>query len=542
MKTTQTQDVFALLKKLTHIGAALSREKNHTKLLEMILMQAREITHADGATLYVCTKDNRLRFDTLFTESLGLHLGGTSGNLIAFSDLPLYDEAGKPNDSMVATAVATRGRSINIQNAYTEKNFDFAGTYAFDKKNNYQSISFLTIPMRNHLNDVIGVLQLINARDSTTGKIIAFSKASEEIAEALASQAAITVTNHNLIESQKKLFDALIQLIAYAIDKKSPYTAGHCRRVPVITRMIADAVTASDTGVFKDVSLTDDEKYELEVAAWLHDCGKITTPEYVVDKATKLETIFDRVHWVDARFEMLRRDAQIASLQRQIEASGNQVKPDEILNQQLERLATEQAFIRESNIGKESISEEKKNIILRIAQQEWVDSSGMPQCLLTEEEVQNLIIYRGTLTVREREIINNHVVVTLEMLQSLPYPENLKHVPDFAGSHHEKVNGTGYPRGLTGDQMPLQARMIALADVFEALTAQDRPYKKAMPLSQSLIILGQMKVDGHIDPDLFDLFIHAKIYQAYAIKYLDKSSMDAVDLTKIPGYDPWAFQ
>jgi len=396
--------------------------------------------------------------------------------------------------------------------------------------------------MTNHENELIGVLQLLNAIDEEDGEVTAFSDTDQQLVESFSSQAAITITNRNLINAQKELFDSFIQLIAGAIDEKSPYTGGHYRRVPILTNMLADSASRIDTGPLKDFSMTEDEKYELEVAAWLHDCGKITTPEYVVDKGTKLETIFDRIHIVNTRFELIRRDAIINALKSRLEKT-NGSKPyileeDEQLKKELAEIEEDKAYIKQCNIGGEYISEEQVTRINQIANKNWLTSSGEEEKLLSEEEAQNLQIGRGTLSVREREIINNHVSVTIKMLQSLPYPRHLKRVPEFAGGHHEKMDGTGYPNGLTKDQMSIPARMVAIADVFEALTASDRPYKKAMGLSQSLKILGKMKQDGHVDPDLFDVFIHDKIYNVYAEKYLDKKQIDDVDLKSIPGYNP----
>ena len=535
-------DFSALLKKLTDIGVALSAEKDHSRLLEMILLNAMEITHADGGTIYTRTEDNRLKFEIMVTKSLDMHLGGTSGNGISFYPVSLYDREGNPNRNMVAAWAALSGKTINIDDAYINRDFDFSGTRDFDKKTGYRSKSFLTVPMTDHENEIIGVLQLINAIDDKTGEAIPFTELDQQLVESLASQAAVTITNRSLIDAQKELFDCLIQLIADAIDEKSPYTAGHCRRVPILTNMLADAACAVDSGPLKDFHMTEMEKYELEVAAWLHDCGKITTPEYVVDKGTKLETIFDRITLVDTRFEVLKRDAVIDALQRrlgQFDSSGPDIREeDATLKERLVQLDEDREYIRQCNVGGESILPEQVRRIEKIAGQKWDTPSGERENFLSAEEIQNLKIGRGTLTVREREIINNHVVVSIKMLESLPYPKHLKRVPEYAGGHHEKMDGTGYPNGLTRDQMSIPARMVAIADVFEALTASDRPYKKAMPLSQSLKILGQMKVDGHIDPDLFDVFMHDKIYLKYAKQHLDSGQIDKIDLDVIPGYQP----
>ena len=538
------KDFSALLGELNKIGVALSAEKDHNRLLELILVKAMELTNADGGTLYSRTDDNHLKFEILHNRSLDIHKGGTSGEEITFYPIALYDDEGNPNDHMVAACAVTRAETVNIPDAYASEDFDFSGTRSFDNKMGYRSISFLTVPMVNHENDIIGVLQLINAIDKEHKKSIPFSQLDQQLVESLASQAAVTITNKNLIDAQKNLFDSFIQLIADAIDEKSPYTAGHCRRVPVLTNMLALAVNKIDKGPLKDFKLSEDEVYELDVAAWLHDCGKITTPEYVVDKGTKLETIFDRINLVDMRFEVLKRDAIIESLKsslRNIKNSDDieqELSKNQILKNNLETLDNERDEIRKYNIGGESISDEDIKCIEDIAQRTYVNAQGETVKLLSEEEVQNLEIGRGTLSIRERQIINNHVSVTIKMLESLPYPKHLTRVPEFAGGHHEKMDGSGYPNKLRRADMSVQARMIAIADVFEALTASDRPYKKAMPLSQSLKILGQMKVDNHVDADLFDVFINEKIYLQYAEKYLNKDKIDEINFEEIPGYTP----
>ena len=531
-----------LLKEVTDIGIALSAEKDHDRLLEIILLKAKELTHADGGTLYIHTDDDKLKFEIIRNDSLNIHMGGTSDEEIPFYPVALYDKNGKPNDSMVVARSALSNKTFNIVDAYKNKEFDFSGTKNFDKKTGYHSRSFLTVPMTNHLNELVGVLQLINSTDPITGEVTTFSELDRQLVESLASQAAVTITNRNLIDSQKELFDSFIQLIAGAIDEKSPYTGGHCRRVPVLTQLLADAACTVNKGPLKSFSMTEEEKYELEVAAWLHDCGKITTPEYVVDKGTKLETIFDRIHLVDARFEILRRDLIIASLKKQLEKTGAvnnyDFSKDSELQNNLSELEAEREYLWLCNVGGEHITEEQTDRINKIAQRTWRNAIGNEQALLQEDEVQNLNIGRGTLTIREREIINNHVSVTIKMLESLPYPNHLKRVPEYAGGHHEKMDGTGYPKGLSRDDMSIPARMVAIADVFEALTAKDRPYKKAMSLSQALSILGQMKIDGHVDPDLFDVFIHEKIYLKYATEYLDPVQYQDIDLEAIPGYAP----
>ncbi len=532
-------DLPTLLINLNSVGVALSAEKDHDRLLEIILMRAKEMTRADGGTLYLQTEENTLKFEIVHTDSLEIRMGGAQGEPISFYPVKLVNDDGEPNMHNVAACAVLKNETINIADAYSNEEFDFTGTRNFDKKTGYRSKSFLTVPMTNHENKIIGVLQLINATDAETGEIRAFSALDQQVVESLASQAAITLTNRQLIEAQKKLFDSFIALIASAIDEKSPYTAGHCRRVPVLTDMIAEACCNINYGPHKDFSMSDEDKYELNVAGWLHDCGKITTPEAVVDKGTKLETIVDRIEMIDTRFEILKRDAEIAALKRKLDSLGEKdFSGDEQLASELEQFDDDRAFIRMCNIGGEAMADDLQQRVKKIAQYKWKDTEGNDSNFLSDDEVYNLNIFRGTLTAEDREIINNHVVATIRMLGSLPYPKHLLNVTEFAGGHHEKMDGTGYPKGLKRDEMSVQARMLGIADIFEALTAADRPYKKAMPMSQALTILGRMKLENHIDPDLYDVFMWEKVYQKYADDYLGAEQCDDYDLNDIPGYVP----
>ena len=528
------------LEKLTEIGIALSSEGDTQKLLELILLGAKEITHADGGTLYSVQEDNTIKMEIIRTDSLNYAMGGTTGNKIPFPPISLFDREGRPNLRMVVTNAVLRDSTINIPDAYHAEGFDFSGTKEFDQHTGYRSQSFLTVPLKNHQNDIIGVLQLLNATDQENGEVIPFSEAAQRLTESLASQAAIALTNRRLIDDLRALLESLIQLIATAIDEKSPYTGGHCKRVPVVTMMLAEAASAEKSGPFKDFTLDEDDRYELNIAAWLHDCGKITTPEAVVDKATKLQTIFDRIELIEARFEILKRDERIAALEAQlIESEAGNRSPDSKIESQLskklEKLEDDLKFLRHTNIGGEFMSESEQRRVHSIGSQP-LQIGGKAHSLLTEDEVYNLTIAKGTLTQEERDIINNHIVVTIEMLETLPFPKHLRHVPEFAGGHHEKMDGSGYPRGLTGDQMSVQARIMAIADIFEALTAKDRPYKEGKKLSETLKILGFMSIEHHIDPELFRLFIDKQLYLKYAEDYLEPTQIDKIDPADIPGY------
>ena len=526
---TPAEDLGQRLEQLNLIGASLSGERDLDRLLELILTAAKSITRADGGTLYRVTEDKTLRFEIVRTSSLKYYLGGTSGNPVPFYPIQLYKD-GRPNHSMVAAHAALTGKTVNIADAYTADGFDFSGTRAFDSKTGYRSKSFLTVPMRNHEHETIGVLQLINAQDPRTGEIVAFSASDQRLAESLASQAAIALTNRMLIIQLEQLFESFINLINSAIDEKSPYTGGHCQRVPQLTMMLAEAVNETREGPLSDFHMTEKDRYELKIAGLLHDCGKVTTPVHVVDKATKLETIYDRIHLIDTRFEVLKRDLELQSLRTEI--------PEQQLRQRLRELEDDRRFLHACNIGSERMRDEDIERVRRIAAYRWRDVTGHEANFLSEDEVKNLTIRAGTLTEDERKIINHHIVATIKMLEALPWPKHLTNVAEYAGGHHERMDGKGYPRGLTREQMSVQARCMGIADIFEALTARDRPYKKGKTLSESLEILGRMKLNNHIDPDLFDIFVRKKVYRRYAEMFLDQEQIDEVDEARIPGFHP----
>lgn len=523
--------------RLNEIGIALSAESDTPKLLELIMMGAKALTQADGGSLYFLN-DGELSFEIISNDTLDIQMGGTSGNDITFPAIPLLVD-GVENHANVVTHCVLSGQTINIADAYNEDGFDFTGTRDFDSNTGYRTQSMLTFPLKDHEQETIGVLQLINARDLGTGEVIEFSAVDQQLAESLASQAAVALTQQRLISELQTLFESFIRMIASAIDDKSPYTGGHCRRIPVLTMMLADAVNATKVGPLHDFDITEKDRYELETAAWLHDCGKVVTPEYVMDKATKLETIYDRIHTLEARFEVLRRDAEIEYLRACLQSEGSAQSRSELeqsYQRACQRLTDDFEFLRNANIGGEFMSEEHVARVQQIAQLQWHDAAAVQRPLLTEDEVMNLCIQRGTLNDAEREVINNHIVATIKMLESLPFPKNLQNVPEYAGGHHEKMDGSGYPRGLKREEMSVQARIMAIADIFEALTASDRPYKKGKKLSECLKIMGFMKQDAHIDPDIFDIFIENRVYMEYAEEFLDPEQIDEIDVSTIPGY------
>jgi HD-GYP domain-containing protein (c-di-GMP phosphodiesterase class II) len=531
--------VLSKLEYLNAIGIALSQERDINRLLETILVAAKNLTRADGGTLYRLV-DDKLHFEIMKNDSLSISMGGTSGNAIPFYPIPLHDKDGSPNLTMVAAYVAINDRTVNIADAYTEEGFDFSGTRNFDKRTGYRSTSFLTVPMKNHEGEIIGVLQLINATDASTGAVTMFSDEDRRLAESLASQAAIALTNRLLIQQLEVLFESLIELINTAIDDKSPYTGGHCKRVPTLTMMLAEAASAAGDGPLATFRMTDKDRYELKIAGLLHDCGKITTPVHVVDKATKLQTIYDRIGLLDTRFEALKREAEVAMLRavlaaREAEDASSEQRAREDFDSRIRQYDDDREFLRRTNIGGERMSSEDQARVSRIAQYTWTGPRGVTERFLLRDEEANLNIPYGTLNSQEREVINHHIVATIKMLEALPWPRHLVNVPEYAGGHHERMDGKGYPRGLTRAQMSVQARIMGIADIFEALTAKDRPYKPGKTLSESLAILGKFKENGHIDPDLFDIFVKERVYLRYAREFLDPEQIDEVDISTIPG-------
>ena len=542
MSEPNSSELFRRLEELNAIGISLSKVKDTSRLLEAILVAAKKITNADGGTLYRVDAEKKIvHFEILRTDSLNIAMGGTTGVEVPFYPVRLYDEEGRPNNSMVVAYSVLHAETVNIVDAYAADGFDFSGTKNFDRKTGYRSKSFLTVPMKNHEDEIIGVLQLINARDRQSGATVAFSEADQRLAESLASQAAVALTNRLLINQLEELFESFIGLINAAIDDKSPYTGGHCQRVPTLTMMLAEAASDIDEGPLSGFKMTDKDRYELKIACLLHDCGKITTPVHVVDKATKLQTIFDRIALVDTRFEILKRDAEIAVLKTRLSAHGNQTGESEKLDQELaarlRRIEDDRRFLRHSNVGSETMRDEDQQRVRDISKiYRWQDANGKETDFLTPDELENLTIRAGTLTAEERRIINHHIEVTIKMLESLPWPGHLKKVAEYAGGHHERMDGKGYPRGLSREQMSVPARVMGIADIFEALTAKDRPYKKGKTLTESLHILGKFKLNGHIDPDLFDIFVRKHVYLRYAEQFLDPDQIDAVNEAAIPGY------
>lgn len=524
-----TEDQVKHLNQLAKIGVALSGTRNLDQLLEMIVSEARAFTNSDGGTLYLMTEDgDGLRFSIIQNDTLNTRMGGATGKPINWPPVPLKID-GKSNNANVSAYAANSGELVEIPDVYEAPGFNFEGTRKFDAGNNYRSKSMLVIPMRDHEGEVIGVLQLINARDRETGETIPFAAEFRELTSALASQAAVAITTARLIRDMQNLFDSFIQAIASAIDEKSPYTGGHISRVANLTMEIAKRINEAKEGKFAEISFNEDELYELRLAAWLHDTGKITTPEYVIDKHTKLETIFDRMELVRMRFELAITQAKLRAAELKLKASTESVDefanltPDE--SAEIEKLMDDFKFVAGCNATQEFVPDSTIARLDTISQEKIATTLGS-EPMITPDELYNLHIRKGNLTTEERKIIENHALMTIKILEKLPFPKKIKNVPYIAGAHHEKLSGRGYPLGLKAEQINLQARIMALADIFEALTARDRPYKQPKKLSECIKILGFMMKDLELDTDVVEFFLQNKMHIEYAREHLNKDQID----------------
>ena len=505
------------IKKMSDIGRALSGVYDLNALLEMIVDQARSFTNADAGTLYI-VEDETLRFQIVQNDSLKICMGGKTGETIPFPPVEL-------KESNVSAFVALKGKSVNIPDVYDTDLFDFTGPKKFDQSTGYRSKSMLVVPMKNHDNDVIGVLQLLNATNPVNNEVIAFSQDYENLSESLASQAAVSITNAKLISNMTELFEAFVKVMATAIDEKSPVTGGHIRRVADLTLTMAEVIHNHDEGAFKDRKFSPDQMYELRIAAYMHDIGKVTSPVEIVEKAKKLQTIFDRIHYIRLRMDYIIQKVKLEGQQKKIEllerkADLAEIKKVELKSEkQIQEMEDIRLFINKCNEPGEFLEDETLDKLKEISLRTYLDNEGQQQPFITEDELLNLSIRRGSITDAERKKMQDHAAVTLKMLKQIPFTKKLKNIPSFAGAHHEFINGKGYPLGLKGDEIPFEGKLMAVTDIAEALTASDRPYKKAMPLETVYRILRSMAKNGELDNDMVELFINEEIYKTYLEKH-----------------------
>jgi len=523
---------------LTRIGLSLSAEKDTKKLLERIVIEARKLCNADAGTLYLLDRESQeLRFEIVQNESLQVKMGGESGSVADFPNVPLFVD-GKPNHTHVCSKVALGGQSINLSDVYGSDGEPYPGPKAYDALSGYQTRSMLVLPLKNHENVIIGVLQLLNAKDPDSGDVIAFAKEFEDLIASLASQAAVALTNAQLITDLNRLFYAFIRGIATAIDEKSPYTGGHINRVVHLSMMLARQINRAKTGPFKNRQFSDDEMEELRLSAWMHDVGKVTTPENIVNKSSKLEAIFDRYDLIETRFALIASAMVNSDMAAKLKYF-NQQHPDatasendeHMLSARLKELHRDLEFIKSINHASQKVTADQLARLKSIGQKEVI-IDDKPQPYLTEDEIENLSIRYGNLSQAERRIVENHANMTLKILKQLSFPSHLARVPEFAGGHHEKLDGSGYPQGLSAQDLPLQTRILAIVDIFEALTARDRPYREPMKLSEAIKIIQYMKANNKIDPDLYDLLMDSGIYYEYARREMDPKQIDVPEPKK----------
>jgi len=559
------------IRRFLDMSAAVAAEPDLDRLMPRLLEETITAAGADGGALYLASDDGTV------LAAAALRLRGGAADPAALRPIAVaHDAPGHP----VREAVGAGGaRAFAVRRGDAA----IADLDALLAASGDERATLVVAPLSNRRRELLGVLALVcPERAGVERELVDF-------VGALTGSASVSLETKQLLKAQKDLFEALIQLIASAIDAKSPYTGGHCARVPVLTKMLVQAACDATEGPYKAFDLSEEEWEAVHIGAWLHDCGKVTTPEYVVDKATKLETICDRIHEVRMRFEVLKRDAEIACLRR-IAEGGEAAAARAALAAELRTLDEEFAFVAACNEGGEFMAPERVARLKAIAARTWTrtldDRAGVsrderkrqerssaqplpatehlladkpehlierpaaermeegnrwgfrvktPEHLYNRGELYNLAVARGTLAEEERYKINEHMIQTIMMLEALPFPRHLRKVPEIAGGHHEKMDGTGYPKRLKRDEMSPVARMMAIADIFEALTAADRPYKKAKTLSESLKIMAFMRKDRHIDPELFDLFLTSGVYRDYAARFLKPEQIDAVDVAAYVG-------
>lgn len=506
------QKITSQIDRLSQIGIALSAEHDLDRLLEMIVDEARRFTTADAGTLYIL-ENNHLTFRIMQNDTFKTRMGGTSGKEITLPPVPL-------SKTNVSAYVALSGETVNIPDVYDARGFDFTGPRKYDQTTGYRSKSMLVVPMTNQENEVIGVLQLLNAKDAKSGEVIPFSGEFVALTRSLASQAAVAITNAKLLRDMENLFDSFVNVMATAIDERSPYTGGHIKKVAALGVLICEVINGINEGRFADVHFSKDQLKEMMIAGWMHDIGKITTPVHVVDKSTKLETIIDRLEMIRSRFGMIEWMYRSEWLERKVEmakagASGAEMAGGEAkAEERIAGLREDMAFIAECNKGGEFMDDSKVNRINGIGARTY-RMNGHEERYLTEDEVMNLCIRKGTLLPSELKIMRDHIVLTIKMLEKIPFTKKLANVTRFAGAHHECLDGSGYPKGLKGDQIPLEGRILMFVDIYEALTATDRPYKKPMPVEVALNILKMDVEKGKLDKDIFELFIKENIHERF---------------------------
>ena len=546
------------LQDIVELNKEIANQKDRFQIIDKFMQLAQQACNSDGVTYYTISDDNFLRLVYSHSRSLKIHKIG-SDNKYYTQPTYLPDQKKNAKKTIIITSALNK-EIINTSNIYSD-DYDNDIYLKWDEDLDYKTVSMLVIPIFDSRKRIIGIAQFINALD-INGHPIAFTSKSQEKAQSICNLMVPYLENQKLKEDYDQLLESFIEVLARAIDAKSPYTGSHCQRVPVIARMLATAAVQQDHGPLKIFEMNEDDWYALNIASWLHDCGKITTPEYIVDKATKLETINNRIHEIRNRFEILRRDAHIDYLKKRLKNTSTQEELQNEYISKIQKLEDDFDFVANCNIGDIPLSDKDVARLQEISHTKfiryfsrmkglsWAERDAIKDTELYSNpsyenllqnrddqinapynrgELYNLTIRSGTINKKEREKINEHIVVTIDMLKALPFPKELSNVVEYAGAHHERVDGQGYPNGLTGEQMSVPARIMAIADIFEALTANDRPYKEPKKLSKVLAIMQHMKNSGHIDPDLYEVFIRSHVYADYAEQYISPAQIDIIN-------------
>ena len=485
------------------------------------MSEVRGITGAEGGSLYIYDRvSETLKVVVLTNEVLRVHSVVETFDPLridGFIEIPMRNADGELNVKNISVCCFHQKETILIPDINTlDERFDLSKTRDFDEKNDYTTRNLAVFPLVGHGDQLIGVLQLVNADDTL------FLADMHSFIDALVGQISIVLNNALLVSEAQNLLSAIVSMVSVAIDEKSPHTAGHCQRVTELSLMVADAMNKSDDGAYADFWMDDEKRRELRMAAMLHDIGKIITPAHIMEKPTKLHTLYDKVNLLRERLRAWYLSEQLRRLEK-MHGEKKLFSEDEIAAYQAdcdfleginrgEILADEEALVRLSEMSNRIID---------------FDESKLPGNLILEEEAHFLKIPQGTLDEKERKIMEGHVSASVRMLSSIPWPRNLERVVEYAGNHHEAMNGKGYPNGLTGDQMSLPARILGMVDRFEAISAPDRPYRKVkVTLSRVMNIMQKMAEDSEIDPELFAFFKEKKVYMDYARKYLPADLID----------------
>lgn len=550
----QNQDT-SILTDLLGITSMIAHNLDYMAIIEKTVRLAGRFCDAEVGFFYT-VDDKFINLEYSYNDKLKVSKLGSDNNVYT-STIYIPDSRSKSSRSAVELAVINN-EIINLPSVYDAVELDSNFFNNYDTINNYTTVSCLTMPLSNRKGYVIGVVQFVNPKDAK-GKSISFTRNMQDDIQSICNLSTVVLENRKLSEDYGQLLESFIEVLARAIDAKSPYTGAHCQRVPVIARLLATAAVQEESGPLKNFEMSNDDWYALNIASWLHDCGKVTTPEYIVDKATKLETIYNRIHEIRNRFEILRRDAHIDYLKKRLQNMAPQEQLQTEFVSKIKELERDFELVARCNTGDLPLSDDDIKSLNRISEKQFMryfsralgiswaerdhlenaEAAAIPgmENLLQDRgdhvfgqynrgELYNLKVRGGTINKEEREKINEHIVVTIDMLKALPFPKELSNVVEYAGAHHERVDGKGYPNGLSGEQMSVPAKIMAIADIFEALTANDRPYKEPKKLSQVLEIMRGMKNGGHIDPDLYEVFIRSGVYMDYAEQYIDKVQID----------------